>query len=98
MVAEQDFPRIRSTIASALGLMLFLNLPATVGLIVLARPIVAVIFEHGEFTAADTIATAARAAALRDRPGRLFDRADHLADVLRARPQPHSGDGLGRRR
>ena len=59
MVAEQDFARIRSTLAGALGLMLFLNLPATVGLIVLARPIVAMIFEHGSFTAADTIATAA---------------------------------------
>jgi putative peptidoglycan lipid II flippase len=59
MVAEQDFPRIRSTLANALGLMLFLNLPATIGLMVLARPIVAVIFEHGNFTAADTIATAA---------------------------------------
>ncbi|MBY0492683.1 MAG: murein biosynthesis integral membrane protein MurJ [Cyanobacteria bacterium] len=59
MVAEQDFERIRSTLANALGLMLFLNLPATIGLIVLARPIVAMIFEHGNFTAADTIATAA---------------------------------------
>ena len=59
MVAEQDFARIRSTLASALGLMLFLNLPATVGLIILARPIVGVIFEHGEFTASDTINTAA---------------------------------------
>ncbi len=59
MVAEKNFDRIRSTLANALGLMLLLNLPATVGLIVLARPIVAVIFEHGEFTSADTIATAA---------------------------------------
>ena len=59
MVAEQDFARIRSTLAGALGLMLFLNLPATVGLVILARPIVSVIFEHGEFTAADTLATAA---------------------------------------
>src|SRR5262245_41671095 len=59
MVAEQDFARIRSTLANALGLMLFLNLPATLGLIILARPIVAVIFEHGNFTAADTVATAA---------------------------------------
>ncbi len=59
MVAEKNFDRIRSTLANALGLMLLLNLPATVGLIVLARPIVAVIFEHGEFTPADTIATAA---------------------------------------
>jgi putative peptidoglycan lipid II flippase len=59
MVALQDFARIRSTLAHALGLMLFLNVPATVGLMVLAQPIVAVIFEHGEFTAADTMATAA---------------------------------------
>jgi putative peptidoglycan lipid II flippase len=59
MVAEQDFARIRSTLANALGLMLFLNLPATIGLIVLAQPIVAMIFEHGNFTAADTMATAA---------------------------------------
>ena len=35
-----------------------MNLPATVGLIVLAVPIVALIFEHGRFTAADTVATA----------------------------------------
>ena len=47
MVAEQDFARIRSTLANALGLMLFLNVPATVGLMVLAEPIVAVIFERG---------------------------------------------------
>jgi putative peptidoglycan lipid II flippase len=59
MVAEKDFERIRSTLAHGLGLMFFLNLPATVGLIVLARPIVSVIFEHGEFTASDTLATAA---------------------------------------
>ena len=59
MAAARDLARIRSTLAGALGLMLFLNVPATVGLIVLARPIVAVIFEHGEFTAADTAATAA---------------------------------------
>jgi putative peptidoglycan lipid II flippase len=59
MVAEKDFERIRATLAHGLSLMFLLNLPATVGLIVLARPIVAVIFEHGEFTASDTIATAA---------------------------------------
>lgn len=58
MVAQQDFGQIRRTLASALGLMMFLNLPATIGLMVLARPIVAVIFEHGEFTPSDTIATA----------------------------------------
>ncbi len=59
MVAERDFGRVRSTLANALGLMLFLNLPATIGLMVLARPIVAVIFERGRFTPTDTINTAA---------------------------------------
>jgi putative peptidoglycan lipid II flippase len=39
--------------------MLMLNVPATVGLIVLATPIVRLIFERSAFTAADTAATAA---------------------------------------
>ncbi|MDP2053473.1 MAG: murein biosynthesis integral membrane protein MurJ, partial [Acidobacteriota bacterium] len=59
LVAEGNFARIRSTLAGAISLMLLLNVPATVGLIVLAQPIVAVIFERGRFTAADTMATAA---------------------------------------
>jgi len=59
LVAEGDFGRIRSTLAGAISLMLLLNVPATLGLIVLAQPIVAVIFERGRFTAADTMATAA---------------------------------------
>lgn len=58
LVAEADVARIRSTIAGAIGLMLLLNVPAMAGLMVLARPIVAVIFERGQFTAADTAATA----------------------------------------
>jgi len=59
LIAEGDFVRIRSTLAGAISLMLLLNVPATLGLVVLARPIVAVIFEHGQFTPADTMATAA---------------------------------------
>jgi putative peptidoglycan lipid II flippase len=59
LAAESDFARIRSTISHAISLMLLLNLPATLGLMVLARPIIAVIFERGRFTAADTDATAA---------------------------------------
>jgi putative peptidoglycan lipid II flippase len=39
--------------------MLMLNVPASVGLIVLAHPIVQVILERGRFTALDTAATAA---------------------------------------
>ncbi|MCA1583282.1 MAG: murein biosynthesis integral membrane protein MurJ [Acidobacteria bacterium] len=54
-----DHAGMRSTVASAIGLMLALNVPATFGLIVLAEPIVALIYQYGRFTASDTAATAA---------------------------------------
>jgi putative peptidoglycan lipid II flippase len=57
--AEQDTQAVRTTVANGLSLMLMLNIPATVGLLVLATPIVRVMYEHGRFTAHDTIATAA---------------------------------------
>jgi putative peptidoglycan lipid II flippase len=38
--------------------MLALNIPATLGLMALAVPIITLIFERGQFTAADTAATA----------------------------------------
>jgi putative peptidoglycan lipid II flippase len=50
--------QIRATLAHAISLMMLLNVPSTVGLIVLADPIVRVIFEHGSFSATDTAATA----------------------------------------
>jgi putative peptidoglycan lipid II flippase len=56
--AAQDQAAVRDSLTRALSLMLVLNVPATVGLIVLGVPIVRVIFERGEFTAADTTATA----------------------------------------
>jgi len=58
LVAQSDMARLRSTVAASIGLMLALNVPATLGLMVLATPIVALVFEHGSFTAADTSATA----------------------------------------
>lgn len=57
--AQQDRAAVRNTIADGISLMLMLNVPATLGLIVLATPIVRLIFERGAFTAADTAATAA---------------------------------------
>ncbi|OFW48553.1 MAG: murein biosynthesis integral membrane protein MurJ [Acidobacteria bacterium RIFCSPLOWO2_12_FULL_68_19] len=57
--ALDDEPRIRGTVADGLTLMLMLNVPAAAGLVVLATPIVRVIFERAAFTAADTAATAA---------------------------------------
>jgi len=58
LVAAREFDRVRSTVAHAIGLMMLLNVPATLGLIVLAEPIIRVIFEHGSFTAYDTANTA----------------------------------------
>jgi putative peptidoglycan lipid II flippase len=48
----------QSTLTFGINLVLFLILPATVGLFVLARPIVALVFERGAFTASDTLMTA----------------------------------------
>ena len=57
--AQHDESAARRTVADGLSLMLMLNVPATVGLMVLATPIVRVIFERGAFTPMDTAATAA---------------------------------------
>jgi len=44
----------KATLARGLRLVLVLIVPAAVGLLVLARPIVALLFEHGQFAASDT--------------------------------------------
>jgi putative peptidoglycan lipid II flippase len=56
--AENDMEGLRDTLRQALRLVAFLTVPSTVGLVLLARPIIRLIFEHGRFTAADTDATA----------------------------------------
>ena len=56
--AVGDLAGMRDTVSSSLAMMLTLNVPATIGLVVLAHPIVALLFERGQFTAADTAATA----------------------------------------
>jgi putative peptidoglycan lipid II flippase len=56
--ALEDRAAVRRTLSRGLGLMLLLNVPATAGLIVLATPIVRVLFERGQFQPSDTIATA----------------------------------------
>ena len=48
----------QSTLAFGVKLVLLLILPAAIGLFVLARPIVALLFEHGAFTSFDTTQTA----------------------------------------
>jgi putative peptidoglycan lipid II flippase len=57
--AARDHRAVRTTIADSMTLMMLLNVPATIGLMVLATPIVRVIFERGAFTPEATLATAA---------------------------------------
>jgi putative peptidoglycan lipid II flippase len=57
-VAVDDLQGARRTLGSAMRLVAFLNVPASVGLAVLAEPIISLVYEHGRFGAADTRATA----------------------------------------
>ena len=52
--AGRDFKQLRTTFRHALKLVLFVSLPAMAGLIVLREPIVALLFQRGEFDAAAT--------------------------------------------
>lgn len=56
--ATKNTAELRRTLSSALSAVLFLSIPAGVGLAVLAEPIIAVLFERGEWTALDTQGTA----------------------------------------
>jgi putative peptidoglycan lipid II flippase len=56
-IARTNHDEFRQTLAHALSLVFLLCVPSAVGLAVLGRPIVALIFEHGKFTSFDTIQT-----------------------------------------
>jgi len=56
--AKKDVPAMRDTLVSSLTMVFCLTIPATAGLVLLAEPIIRLIFERGAFTAFDTVATA----------------------------------------
>jgi putative peptidoglycan lipid II flippase len=56
--AERDWDGFRGIFGRGLRLVIVLLIPATVGLWVLAVPVVQLLFQHGHFTAADTAMTA----------------------------------------
>jgi putative peptidoglycan lipid II flippase len=53
-----DYDEFRRTLAHSLALVFLLCIPSAVGLAVLGRPIVTLVFEHGRFTGFDTVQTA----------------------------------------
>ncbi|MHC4623936.1 MAG: murein biosynthesis integral membrane protein MurJ [Planctomycetota bacterium] len=52
--ARKDFEALRITISKGLRGTVFVALPATVGLIMVAGPLISAAFEHGKFTGDDT--------------------------------------------
>ena len=56
--AQKDFLGLQQTFNSSLIMVLSLTMPATAGLILLAEPIIRLIFERGAFTNVATIGTA----------------------------------------
>ena len=57
-MAESDLAGFKDTLESTLRLVIVATLPALVWLVVLAQPLVALLFEHGRFHAGDTAQTA----------------------------------------
>ena len=51
---KKDQEKYKKTLLFAVKLVVFLGVPATAGLIVLAKPMILVLFMHGEFTLNDT--------------------------------------------
>ena len=56
--AQKNMAGLKETLSFSLRLVLLLTLPATLVLIALARPIVALLYQHGKFGASDTVETA----------------------------------------
>lgn len=52
--SQGNMNRMKQVMSEGVNLILLITIPATVGMVVLAQPIVEVVFERGEFTAADT--------------------------------------------
>lgn len=52
--AEKKFPEFRATLRDGIGYLVFVNSLATVLLVVLAHPIIRLLFQHGSFHAEDT--------------------------------------------
>lgn len=55
--AHKETSAFRATLAGGLRLVLVLTIPAATGLLILAEPIVELLFQHGAFTSQNTIQT-----------------------------------------
>jgi len=56
--ALKQWDQLRHTISSAVRMVIFITLPMSAGIIVLCYPLIRVLFQHGHFTAQDTLTMA----------------------------------------
>ena len=54
LAAEKKYPEFRTTLRDGLGYLLFINLLATLLLVLLAEPMIRLLFEHGKFDSNST--------------------------------------------
>jgi putative peptidoglycan lipid II flippase len=54
----RDLPRLKTTLSATVRLVFVLTVPAALWLAAMARPLVALLYEHGRFGPADTVRTA----------------------------------------
>jgi len=54
LASEENFTKFRSTLSDAIKLVFLLAIPSACGLVVLADPIISLIYQRGEFDAFDT--------------------------------------------
>lgn len=59
MFLERDQAAFTHYLSASLRAVIFISIPATVGLVVLGQPVIRILFQHGNFTSADTLATTA---------------------------------------
>ncbi|MDP9170030.1 MAG: murein biosynthesis integral membrane protein MurJ [Acidobacteriota bacterium] len=56
--AQRDFTAFRETLSKSIVMILLLTIPSAVGLAILGESMIALVYQHGRFTAADTHQTA----------------------------------------
>jgi putative peptidoglycan lipid II flippase len=60
-VVREETDQLKSTLDTALRMIVFIMAPATAGLIVLREPVIRLLFQRGQFTAQDSVAMTASA-------------------------------------
>ncbi len=52
--ARKDFSGLATTVSQGIRIAAFIAIPATIGLVAIARPVISLAFQHGQFSSSDT--------------------------------------------